>query len=296
MSDSFESLMQRHEMGQAYKKITSEMGPSPQLVAFVNYDSLNDEGVALESFDSISQHRKILEEIEADQSYEMALEGLSDTLGRMIDKLKRKKTPTDNVGGMKKSFIFGRKLKSKSPDQNAVVPPHTEFEFNQKAFDFNIKIDKLIFTHMPSTFDLKAWEDFSKYWDKEIVPQIDKWIEEFESPAIIYTKKNGVKFKESGWTEDSFKNGIKWLDTAYHELDALEEKFATKLDSIRNFMRTANEKDHHDPVKLMKVIGSWVGNALRHDDGLGNIGASSLMADKNKVILDHVSHHFEISE
>ena len=50
------------ELAQAYLRITEEMGPSPQLDAFINYDnSLSDSlGIGLESLSADAQHEIIV--------------------------------------------------------------------------------------------------------------------------------------------------------------------------------------------------------------------------------------------
>ncbi len=92
-----EDRMKIHEQGLAYKHITDTMGPSPQLVAFVNYDKAMDENCGLESMNIMSQHEAILSEIESlddagymqdDSHDETDLEMLSlVTLGDEIDQL-----------------------------------------------------------------------------------------------------------------------------------------------------------------------------------------------------------------
>ena len=60
-----EQLVEIYEMGQAYKTITAQMGPSAQLIVFLNRDKITDESLGLESFNVVAQHEKILAEIDA---------------------------------------------------------------------------------------------------------------------------------------------------------------------------------------------------------------------------------------
>ncbi|RYF65247.1 MAG: hypothetical protein EOO22_23010, partial [Comamonadaceae bacterium] len=65
---------------QAMNAITTQMGPSPQLVAFVNYDRVTPDSLGLESFNIMDQHEQIVEHIGTDTSMHLAIEGLLSKL------------------------------------------------------------------------------------------------------------------------------------------------------------------------------------------------------------------------
>jgi hypothetical protein len=62
---SFEQALERQEMGLAYKAITAAMGPSAQLIAFINHDKVSGDNLGLESMDIMSQHDAVLAQIDA---------------------------------------------------------------------------------------------------------------------------------------------------------------------------------------------------------------------------------------
>jgi hypothetical protein len=66
MSDlNADRFLEQLEMGQAYRTITDQMGPNPQLLAFVNYDKAHEDNCGLESLDIMVQHQQTLAEITA---------------------------------------------------------------------------------------------------------------------------------------------------------------------------------------------------------------------------------------
>jgi hypothetical protein len=274
-----DALIQRHEMGVAYKAITAKMGPSPQLVAFVNYDRVTSESVGLESFDIMDQHQQILAEIDGDVSMQMATEG-------MVDGIKKYRKWLIGGGivlgipagfgllsiGMILTGATGIYLKS----QDGNVPTVSNFTALTKAYGMAYRAESLFINAIPTTLDAKAWAAFNENYIAGDLFEADETAGEARHDA----RHDTVAFKKSGWTVDSFKNATKWLIDNQKKVKALNEAQAAKLDKVEKLMAGGSGGAVvKDVSKMLKVA-----HASTHE--------SAKILEEIEAILRKVATHF----
>lgn len=250
---SFESLIQRYEMGQAYLKITEQMGPSPQLLAFVNHNTLDLNNIGLESLGDLDTiHQLIVDEINNDPSLHMATEALADRVRKVSDYVMKGGAivfvasllgfPFGNLsfGAM----VSGAIVKKISGMPTSVVP-YTNYQEHVNAVD-NILAEEIdMASHIPTTFTKEVWKDFN---------------DKLSKLKGKYTEINIklVPVDRSGWTEHNLSEAAKWLQKTAEKVERLQKSFGVKLENIDKWV----EKDHKgDPeaAVVLKYISSSIG-------------------------------------
>lgn len=83
----FDELVQQADMARAYIDITQKMGPSEQLIAFINYDGkLSEEiGIGMESFSVGTKHEILLSKLDPIALEAMALDVVDTWLNNHKD-------------------------------------------------------------------------------------------------------------------------------------------------------------------------------------------------------------------
>jgi hypothetical protein len=173
MSD-FNSLYQRYRMGRAYQRITTQMGPSPQLVAFVNYDRVTPDSLGLESFNIMDQHEQIVEHIGTDTSMHLAIEGLL-------------------------SKLFGEK-----------IPLRSEFVSFQNFHTHTINYLNAVLNKVPAKADLKAWEAF----EKKVEDSQETYFKNLSEVNNHIVGKGAKDIESSGWNQANYNTAVAWTKNA----------------------------------------------------------------------------------
>ena len=317
---SFDALIQRHEMELAYKTISAQMGPSAQLIAFLNYDKVTDESLGLESFDIMSQHEKILAEIEESPAFEMALENFSGRAKSFLEKLKNIVTFNKHAKDLE-AFTKG-KLKEKS--SNIYVEDHGNFLAALAAHQKLLPLLTWVLSRLPKSGELKVWEEFAK---KNVhigsQSEFDLKIKEIQKLRIDFKglwSVSPVEFDKSGWDVSKFKSGIssylteikksisdynlaqEVVDDLYSLISETQE---LNISSREKSVETDGSKDEEGKPKV--TTKEKMNYSKREDVSLAIKGmckaeeavdeAVDVCFDA-EVIMDktlrHVAHHFEI--
>lgn len=316
---TFETLMQQHEMGQAYIAITKQMGPSAQLIAFLNYDRPDQGNFGLESFDIMSQHATILEEIGNDPSLSMAMESLGGHIKSALAKIKNVITSNKHSADLEK-FSKG---KLTPRDSKIYVESHDDFIKAVEAHEKVLPLLTWILSRLPKSHDVKAWEAFAK---KNVTlggkSDFDRKIEEIKNLNNEFSKylsTKSVDFDKSGWNESNFKSGIltyvketknslgdyEMAENVYEDLYRLSHDIGSLGASSSTTEEELDEKDENGKRKVSHKETTHYSN--REDVALAlkgiNKAKSALSAAieicfNTEVVMEkalkHVSEHFEV--
>lgn len=240
MSD-FDTLMQRYDMGQAYKTITKLMGPSHQLVAFINYDKVNENSLGLESFNVMEQHEAILAEINDDSSFKQIL----DLVGTAIVDLNRTGDPIGLEGLMSK--LMGGK-----------VPPYHVFQFYKKHHEFNFKLEKEYISHLPSTHTVANWKKFRDFTEVGIA-KFNKESNRLANEANDAGQKSfDAKIEDSGWSKDRWESETAWIESATAAANKVKVEHDQKIAAIDKWISENGSKseENREVAALMKATGA----------------------------------------
>lgn len=320
VDQSFEYLIQRHEMGQAYLRITEQMGPSPQLLAFVNHDTLDLNNIGLESFGDLEiVHQQIVDEINNDPSLNIALESFSGRAKSFAEKVKNIITFNKHAQDLE-SFI---KPKLEERSSNIYVEDHGNFLAVLAAHQKLVPLMTWVLSRLPKTGELKVWEEFAKK-NVQIGNQseFDLKIKEIKKLEIDFKglwSITPVEFKKSGWDATKFKSGIssylseikksvsdynlanEVLDDLYSliietkELNISSREKSVKTDSSKDQNGkpkvTTKEKMNYSKREDVTLAIKGMGKAEEAVSEIVNLCFDAeVVMDKT---LRHVAHHFE---
>ncbi|RYF15944.1 MAG: hypothetical protein EOO77_12885 [Oxalobacteraceae bacterium] len=258
VDSEFQGLIERHEMGFAYKRITEQLGPSPQLLAFLNYDNVTSESLGLESLNIIDQHEVALTQIgESEASFHIATEGFFSGLKSMLsgihNRLFGKKAPPPPPINL--SDLMTGKLVLK--EHNAPVVSYADFQkLIVIANNVHKDVDKLV-SFVPASHDMDTWQAF---YDKHIknrqTSQLDKVIFNIKLNRTAYNKIEGnkVPFARSGWTTTTFRAALVALAKNVHDYDQMREKIEHVCSDIYDTAISNLEAEVNPAAPLRKAI------------------------------------------
>lgn len=309
-----EQLLKQHEMGQAYISITDELGPDPQLIAFVNYDSF----AGFESLDMFSQHLEILDQIKNDNSFELACENLQDQVNKIAGMFKKGGNAAIGTalsawfvalfvpgGGQAVHFItkigaigvvaaLGGHVIEKATEtpeneeviaarKAALVYPVSSYNNLVEQFDKLFKYELEVASGIPDNFDVSSWKS---YRDKAVGSPTYKFFMGHSKKAQAYGVSLTTSFADSKWNATYFSNAVKWLKENSEETRELSEKYSDKMEKINNWLKSNNLLDK-DNKKVVGYISETLGISVGVFKQCGGI-----LLEVKKV-LENVSHHFQ---
>lgn len=282
----FQELMKEAEMARAYISITNEMGPSEQLLAFVNFDQTLSNEIGLESFDRLSlntRHEIFAASLNPELLEGIALEGFLSKLGNLIGIYKTAKE--DSIHTLEEA-VSGD-LKEKTDVAEVIVPSYAEFAGWLGIGKFNIKLIEEYLKHIPTTENTSEWEKFDLLVDKEILPRLEKEHEHINA-LIVKEHKNGDRFKTSGWNAAKLKDAIHEVNGFSEEFHKSKVEFAEKLVMVKGLVEKL-EKDKEGRESLKKIE-----KAIGYSPKLINFDDSDLK--ELESIVKKVLSCFEVSK
>ena len=236
-SVNVESLLNESRMARAYIDITQKMGPSEQLLSFINHDGQLGSELGLESFDSFSlqtRHEIFLSKLNPDALEWTALENLKGVVGD-IKAIASKINTQVMLGGITAAVILSSKLIYNHFNGRCFT--YHDFESFKKDFSSHFEKDKEFIRHIPHTLREKEWYEFDKFDDHYTSFRFSEHKNKFS--------KNNVKFEDSGWTPVNFKEAVKWLEECRREF---EDEGKDIIDLIDIFEHIVNLHEFHEEM------------------------------------------------
>lgn len=264
---TLDQLIERFEMGQAYQTITANLGPSAQLVAFVNYNNVTDDSVGLESFDIMDQHEKILAEIAADPALEMACESFTGRLKSIGERFKNAVTFNrhDNLNDLASEPLVAKKsniyVTKESRFATALTYIHDAFE----TLDYILPL-------IPGDANPEAWEKFYNEHVRDAgTSELGKRTRTMDRNWKAFTPlPKGGDFDQSGWTIQNFKKAIKDLGAAqvkFEDYDARVTDSCAHMQQTLELVRSSEYHQSRDEYRRRQdIIDSATNAAKKHDD------------------------------
>jgi hypothetical protein len=307
--DSFESFRREADLARAYIQITSEMGPCPALLAFVNYDKNLKDVVGLEKFDSLSteaQHEILLSTLDPDRLDQMALENLSDKLKKLSNHLL-----LFGAGGILGAAVTKGKTRHVLAGVGAVlgftgiivekisnhldkdlVTPFSNFIKYKELFSEAFNADKFFLRSMPKSFSKAEWSKFNtdvlhdhtSSYSKITIKLHDK---------LKSIKDEKIHISKSGWTIENLKAAAKWIETARKERDALEFDFYTQVIKIENWVENHDEYSGHNTTDDEDIILGCINSTVDYVNYRNLTEFSDTIIYKSDKILYEASKFFE---
>jgi hypothetical protein len=240
-----DAILHKRDMAAAYHRITDEMGPSVQLMAFINHDQQLGAELGLESFETMdldTQHVFLKTHLDVDTFDAMATEGLKEGLVKYRNWLL--------LGGivvwpLLLAGIAGYALKGDADGK--VVPSIRSFTAETKKFEAVFREDTAFTSAIPTSLDKSAWEKFDTDFSKKKKDDDDNSFDE--------NKGDEVPFKDSGWNPGSYKNAAHWLIASNEKVKANDKARATKLEDLEKLL-TSDEKDASEVLKYVVAMTS----------------------------------------
>jgi hypothetical protein len=263
---SVDHLIERYSMGMAYLAITDQMGPSAQLLAFVNYENVTEESLGIESFDLQAQHDAVVEQIRLDPALGMACESFSGRLKSTMERFVNKVTFNrhDNLND-----VLSEKLESRK--SNIYVPALLHFNRALACAQGAIKAIDFILPKIPGSNDTTAWEKFYEtYTSKPNSSPVAENIRAVVHNAKVFHElgKPG-DFAKSGWTDAALKKGIKDVIALQHSIDDRAAKINDACQHLREMsqlVRNSHAQQQVDEWDRTYDMVDTVQNARKDKD------------------------------
>jgi hypothetical protein len=256
-----DNLLKQVKLGQAYINITDELGPDPQLIAFVNYDSF----AGFESLDMFSQHLEILDQINNDPAFDLALEGLGTNIkeaivGRLSNIGYVGEHPSKQLDKVSSANLVINDKNSHTRRHDEIV---TLLAVRKKAFRLMQRALALV----PKSADIAGW---NKLHDEQIAIKTDDVLhdrQELKSLKWEHSNTTGVvPFSVSGWTSDNFKQAVREFksnEDEIHKTLVQSEKRYVEIEGLwkrlnliyrKNKVLQSQNKEKFTYVKTLEVM------------------------------------------
>jgi len=296
MSDEIEQLFKAADEARAYISITNEMGPSEQLLAFINFDGKLEEEIGLEGYNAMSlqaRHEILLSKINPNLLESIGIESLIskiDTMSKWLMGVGAAlgvgsvvvaegspdidgKTAGAFIAGLV-AFVIGGITKIVIDSKYGIIS-YQDFKRAQKIADSVFEEELFISSHLPTSFSLEKWINFktvikkfpvgndSRFRNERIETEVDKnngtvhsYLTHDDYLDESYTR-SGTNHKY--WNENEFKSAVMWLDKSFKNLKDLVDKQNKKLVIIRTWAaKNADSKDP-DVRDVYRIITSVIG-------------------------------------
>jgi hypothetical protein len=306
-----EDLFYQADMARAYAVITEEMGPSEQLLAFINFDGKLGEEIGLEGFDSLSlnsRHEIVKLKLNPDAFDQIAMEALAEK----IDKISKwmmvlgtataagsfgfalKQGPAKDapvasivgaIGGLVTAYS-GVIVKIANDAINGVISSEN-FELLKRAADSSLDYEIFTAKSIPNTFTQEAWQKYHDLMWKKGSTGFNKYSLAFDDAWESGIKETKTVGAYKTWDVENFKVAIKWLDESTKNLNSLSKQYAGHLDSVVKWIK--DNKDNSEPsVKAtMKLINKSLNATSEAFEGY------TYMIERGTKAIKRVSKLFE---
>jgi hypothetical protein len=279
MSHDVDLLLQRYEMGQAYIAITKKMGPSLQLLAFVNHTQEDQSNFGLESMDPMAEHAIILKSIENDTAFEMAMEGLADHLKEVGDGLAevgRKvqwNTDSGSSGNILGSVMrtVGNRLSSHSDSLQPHCYPYHDFSYAVQEFNKALMMEMSVARAVPKTFELKAWKRYQSLCGEQMRQfnkgKVSSWSSKASTTPHYYHMDDKVPFRDTDWDQSKYTNAKAWLKDNYKRVADLAAAYKEDVKRIEQWLihggQNGSIKESAEGRKVMAIINATIGIEMK---------------------------------
>lgn len=267
---TFDELMTIHEMGQAYIDITSAMGPSPQLLAFVNYDKIGEDNLGLESLNIMPQHEQTLSDIKRYDAFEQILSkfGSREVEGNT-------QIPEAALEGLIAKIFAGK------------IPPFHFFEFVKAHHDMNIKLEKSLLGKLPKTYTLDAWKNYRDNVSEKAYAEFNKASGKLaEEGNAAGHSTFAVKFDASGWSKDRYDAATTWLESAKKEVEDLRPDYDARYAEVKKWAADEGKKSDDN-----KAVASIINQVIAKDRSMEKFGGYFI--PHAEAILKKVKPHID---
>lgn len=318
----FSQLLRERDMAAAYLKITEQMGPSPQLLAFVNYSNsiMTDDGVALESMEVSDQHNFIVSKLNVDTLNQMAMESLSTSIQKFIGGLYlgaggalligASSEITKNIlhgissfsanvkyfklGGLGLAVLLGGVIIVTAAELKEAAPSVASFTKMTNSVEASIRASSLFAASIPLTLDEKTWESFHSNFvkNKDVSHFLgslrEKYLSKISASAGVSSINQKVvieylPFDKSGWDVSKMQHAAEWYVKSADKLFEQNNKIKEKLEAVEKLIN--NNKG--DLGKTPKYISDTLMVSSRATS------AAEKHLKEAKRLLDKVARHFE---
>lgn len=259
--NNFVQLAQQADQARTYITITQEMGPSEQLLSFINHDGSLGSEIGLESFDSFSletRHELLLSKLNPDQLDQLACEGLLNTVIGLSKRLLGSELilPLIFMGGVYMLVDHAQK-------SNRKIIPYVEFERLKAIYEKSFSKISTHVANIPTSFDIDKWKTYSE--------QTNKLIRSFPDDFLFGPRF----FKEAGWDSQKYTKEAHYVNDAIKKCTSLEHTLGDKLKSIGEFIKSDTFKEDrlvakyvaeaiHSYSNTTNELKSWVGYLRRY--------------------------------
>lgn len=318
----FEQLLRERDMAVAYLKITEQMGPSPQLLAFVNYSNsvVTDDGVALESMNMFDQHNFIISKLNIDTLNQMAMESLSTSIQKFIGGLYlgadgallagasseltgnilhgitsfAANTKYFKMGGLGLAIMTAGAIVYAAAEAEESIPSVASFTKMTNSVEASIRASSLFAASIPSTLDEKTWESFHSNFvkNKDVSHFLgslrEKYLGKVSASAGVSLVNQKVvieylPFDKSGWDVSKMQHAAEWYVNNVDKLFEHNNKIKEKFEVVEKLIN--NNKG--DLGKTPKYISDTLMISSRATS------AAEKHLKEAKKLLDKVARHFE---
>lgn len=281
IDDYFDQL----EKSRAYIEITSEQGPSEQLLAFINFDNKLEEEIGLEGFNAMSlqaRHEILLSKLSRTDHDYVGIESFAGvlkvagklSLGFGKAALSLISTGLVLAGGLTVALVLSHAIKQKSEDQQIKIDAKTKgvqtFNFVKMSLDMLeavIKLESDLAGHIPNGFTLKEWEEFSN-------SHVKKHLKALTTLQSKYTlESHRVPFAKSGWNADNFKSTVGLFSSLVKNYSKQVDSFKLTTDTVGMWIEeNIDEKSQQPVIKLIEEsLGHQAHTFIRSSLIIGNL-------------------------
>jgi len=273
-----------------YLDITEKMGPSEQLLAFINFDNSLSTEIGLEGFDSLSlqaRHEILVSHIENNIGIEALGDKLkkigktSSIIGSLLifgakagsiaksGSFLNKSYSTLGLGGIV-LLLAGTTMILKGHIDATVVPHEKMIEF-QSQFDKYIREKMLVAVKTPTDPEDPSWDEFEKYYLAEngakylgnLLLSVLGFGSSINIEAKISKKPAGTDFSKSGWTVDNLKKSAEWLVETTKKLVRLEEEHDKRIQTLEKHLSSKSSGDVKFPIHRMKILNNVLDKQMK---------------------------------
>lgn len=295
--NQIDTLFKEADQARAYINITTQYGPSEQLLAFINYDNSLEADIGIEKFDSFTlgtRHEILLSKLDPDKLDLMATESLDTVIDKIGNSLIIGGLFGMGVGIGAKSLKFGALgyaailaggiIEFTNRKINKHPIKYSMFSDIEKSFPEVQKMEKLIADSLPKDFEENSWK---VYFDKIQQLHYEKDEELFDTNFGDYDEKITSPLENSGWNVSTFKSAVKWYVDNLKDVHESAEKYNQKLEAIKSW---ASKNKDKDSTKVKKYITKSLSKYVEV------FSMSRKALNRAKKIIDTAAVHFETTK
>lgn len=297
---NIDQLLKEAEMMEAYISITAEMGPSEQLLAFINYDKSLESEIGLEGFDGMSllaRHEILRSKMKPESVRKMALEGLIDNIRTLfkrnkdrVEEIQEEREDPSNIGRLPIADIVSHGVSPRDGSSDRKGIDHYVF-FAQciGGMEFNFKIAEAYLSNIPNDFKEESWVAYKKFVDGKIEDMWDKYEDLSVELANSHMREGGSNvLSNTEWSPSRFKEAVKSYQGIIDKQENLILGISKELEGIVSWLEAhGSDPENKNILPTIQRVVSMCSKSDREVDH---------MANQCREILRDASVLFDISE